>query len=292
MGKKLRNFLLCSLAVACLASCNSSNNKNNQKSITPPIVDSTNTTTLPEKDIAQSYFPLDIGDSWTYRKTMINPKNILHYCEMVPLMSTGNISKGSRYLSVSKSLFLTKPGVYEERYTIVGKDVGIFFKVKVDGDFPRDGRYNRTGPEEVLNVRWGYTGKGEVWETMDGTYQGIKIRKEALSALLTAGTGVGSPANSGGFPSWIITSEIYKGSVKVPAGIFSDCLENIVLVGVKNFKEALSGQEIPEYPDRGEFGGFMTKSVYARDVGLVKEFQFDEDNNLTYVLELTGFHVK
>ncbi len=83
---------------------------------------------------------------------------------------------------------------------------------------------------------------------------------------------------------------MYRGEITVPAGTFSNCLMNCRMVNGKNLADMLFEGASPVYED--DFGCFRTESFFAKNIGLVKEVQYDREGKVTYTLDLKTFKVK
>lgn len=75
-------------------------------------------------------------------------------------------------------------------------------------------------------------------------------------------------------------------------GTFSNCLKNCAIIKGKNLTELLLKNEPPEFSEGEKFGNFYTVSYYAKDVGLVKESQYNSKGEITCALELVEYSVK
>lgn len=70
-------------------------------------------TGLTRGEIMQKYFPLKVGNSWTYKRTLIDPDNVFSYTEKTTTEAGWDIPKGIRYFTVGRSLFEEKTGISE-----------------------------------------------------------------------------------------------------------------------------------------------------------------------------------
>ena len=66
----------------------------------------------------------------------------------------------------------------------------------------------------------------------------------------------------------------FSALVAVPAGTFYDTLKNTI-----TFVNPLTSQK------------FLTERIFAKDVGCVKETQFNADGKITYQLELVSYKI-
>ncbi|MBU3912465.1 MAG: hypothetical protein KKE50_00070 [Nanoarchaeota archaeon] len=263
---------------------------------------------ITEKETMQRYFPLAIGNTWTYKKTSFKPTEIYSYTMERTVEAGWDTPKGLTSFVVGRSLGGIRdskkedksPEITQEKYTITGKGEGIFFNVKVEGENTRDGRYySIESPilKREPNVRWGYVGNG-LWETIEGKNMDTKTEKKTWCTIIKPGIVV-SPGNreDNKPPMWSIGAKMYKSTIAVPAGEFKNCLENLAMVHGKNVGEVLFQGKPAEYVydnpnEQSGFGRFRTESFYAKNVGLVKEIQYNSKGEVTYQLELIEFKVK
>jgi|GEM_PF-5726794 len=255
--------------------------------------ETTSETGLTRGDIMKRYFPLSIGNTWAYKRTLIDPDNVFSYTEKTTTEAGWDIPEGVRYFTVGKSLFGEKKGVSHETYTITSKDENNCFSIQIKGsDNPRDGRYEDiyASSDDNRNIRWKYVSKG-VWEILDGRYADTKTRDQIWSVILDSDILISNPSNKGEIPSWIIGSTMYDNKISVPAGTFANCLENVTVVGGSNIEEIIKNNSPIRCKDKDGFGCFITKSYYAKDIGLILEIQFDKDNNIVYKLELEDYKI-
>lgn len=253
-----------------------------------------------EKGTMQRYFPLAIGNTWTYKKTSFKPTEVYNYSEERTVESGGNTPKGSTYFIIGRSLEgvmdSKSPKVTQEKYTLIGKDEGVFFKVKVEGKNARDGRYDSIELQKEPNIRWGYV-KNKLCETIEGESMGTKTEKKTWCAIIEPNIVISPGKREANEPPiWSIGAKMYKSSITVPAGEFKNCLQNLTMVRGKNFAEVLFQDKSAEYvyndDEQGDFGRFRTESFYAKNVGLVKEVQYNSKGEVTYQLELIEYNVK
>lgn len=248
---------------------------------------------LTKSEIMQKYFPLKVGNSWTYKRTLIDPDNVFSYTEKTTTEAGWDIPKGIRYFTVGRSLFEEKTGISHETYTIIGESENNCFSVQVKGsENPRDGRYNDiySSSIEDRNIRWQYVSRG-VWEILDGNYADTKTRDQIWSVLLDSDILISNPSNDDENPSWIIGSTMSDNEITVPAGTFKNCLKNVTVVGGSNIEDIIKNDSPIKYLDKDGFGCFVNKSYYAKNIGLILEIQFDKKNNLVYKLELESYKI-
>ena len=135
----------------------------------------------------------------------------------------------------------------------------------------------------------GYVGDG-VWEIIKGEHLGDETRNQIWSVVIKPDISISPPTKDNESPAWIIGAKMYEGKITVPAGTFSNCLMNCRMVHGKNLRDVLFEGASPEY--EGDFGCFRTESFFAKNVGLVKEVQYDNKGKIAYTLELKSFEVK
>ncbi|MBI3007993.1 MAG: hypothetical protein HYY56_00475, partial [Candidatus Omnitrophica bacterium] len=88
---------------------------------------------------------------------------------------------------------------------------------------------------------------------------------------------------------WEIGTELLKEKIRVPAGTFSNCLKNCTMVNGENLADVLLKNAAPVYSEREGEKCFRTESFYVKDIGLVKEVQYNAKNKVTYQLELIEY---
>jgi len=262
---------------------------------------------LTKAEIMQQYFPLKIGNSWTYKREVKNPENVYTYSKKTTTEAGWDIPKGTTYFTVEKPLIHEKPGVSHETYTITGNGEYNYFMVKVTGESKtfRDGRYGDELYEQTEpNIRWKYVGEG-MWELINGYYGDSKTDGQTWMTVLNPDKILCDPIKEGEEPLWMVGATMYKGKLTVPAGTFSDILENITIVGGSNIDEILTNDDTPmkvnsknalgdpiKSTEKNPFGCYMVKSYYAKGVGLILEIQLNPQNQESYRLELEKYEIK
>lgn len=254
-----------------------------------------------KSEFMKSYFPLKVGNTWTYKRTIKNPENIFRYTEMKTTVSGWNIPQGMRYLQVGRALLYEQKGESFESYTITGKDENDWFYVDLKGmkSF-RDGRYidEYMNRQTVANIRWRYMGDGMI-ESMDGHYEDAKTENSTWMTILKPEIILSDPQENEQH-EWSIGATWNDKEVIVPAGRFSNTLKNVTMIGGSNVLEVMRSDvpmkvnhkgDMPRMSDEDGFGCFVTKSYYAKGVGLVLEIQYDNNNQETYRMELVSFNV-
>lgn len=243
----------------------------------------------------REYFPLEAGRSWTYMRTVKKSEAVCYYATQnrtQPYKASGREAL-SEEITMKRFVVLcgmqgSYPPKSEETYTITGERDGIFWKVRVEGTRPRDGRYSPPAGVQP-NVRWGYQGKGVnertdgVWLSFDdGEYYSEDHR---WLAILMPNSVHSDPFKKA--PRWAVAATIAADeTLRVPAGIFSDCLKNVTMIHGKNITDVLFRSAAPTYASEN---GFTTISYYVRGIGLVQEIQYDVQGQQTYLLELKTF---
>jgi hypothetical protein len=249
---------------------------------------------LTQSDIMRKYFPLNVGNTWTYKRTLKDPDNVYTYTDKLVTEAGWDIPKGTMYFTIGKSLIGEKVGTSEETYTITGKDESNFFNISLKADKKaRDGRYvdEYSSKPTDPNIKWKYLGEG-VWETVDGSYADTKTENQVFTAVLKPDISLCDPAKENEDPSWIVGATMYTGgTITVPAGTFSDILENVTMVGGSNIEDVLTKNATMQTRKKDTFGCYMTKSYYAKNVGLILEIQTNLQGKETYRMELESYKV-
>ena len=209
----------------------------------------------------------------------------------------------------------------EETYTVVDKTDDGFWKVKVEANIPFNIKYDNIFSEKenenVMDVQWGYfytgvlemrNGKLDKFpysETLDQRWICILRQQEIVSTKPRL-------ACLGALSS--------KEAITVPAGEFSDCLGSIAIINSINtekrvdevqrsLEKILTKNNIPEsesllVEETFTFGkelpleyflllmGFRNEMYFAKNVGLIKEVQYNKRGEETYRLELKSYSIK
>lgn len=278
LGKKFLGTSLLAGALAVspfLSGCS----ENNQES---KLAKKENTSSV-EKVITQEemrkYFPLAIGNEWTYKRTVSQGKKPLFWFvyeveKPRPLNQYWDARidhpKGSWASYVGNAVDIESG---TETYKIVKKtdQVGEYkkldaFEVTVS-DKARDGRYEL---QKLEGVYWRYTESGFVWEVIRGFHLGEGILVNGYIAFLKLNEELEEVSERKRRISCKRSEEI-----NVPAGRFKHCIENTI--------KSLGGVEEEE---------FTTIDYFAKDVGLAKEVQYNSKGEMTYKLELIDYNVK
>jgi len=243
-----------------------------------------------KSEVGQKYLPLAVGNTWTYKRTIMKGAEIFNY--------TKHYTEEASYFSVGR-VTEELPEISSETYLISGKEEiiyngrvdGYLWNVKVDGIHPRDGRYSSYSVQEDPNIRWTYTDDGDILEIMDGRYLHYpNIINRTTMAIFRPWIVMSPATEKGEFPYWSMGSiEIRNKELVVPAGTFSNYLKSCTLINGKNLGKVLMENAKPEYWK--DFGCFITESFFVRGVGLVKEVQYNADGNAVYILELASFKI-
>jgi len=227
----------------------------------------------------KKYFPLAVGNMWTYKRTVSQGKKPLFWFvyeveKSRPLNQYWDARidhpKGSWASYVGNAVDI-ESGI--ETYKIVKKidQVGEYkkldaFEVTVS-DKARDGRYEL---QKLEGVYWRYTESGFVWEVIRGFHLGEGILVNDYIAFLKLNEGLEEVSERKRRISCERSEEI-----NVPAGRFKNCIENTI--------KSLGGIEEEE---------FTTIDYFEKNVGLVKEVQYNSKGKITYKLELINYNVK
>src|SRR3989338_2244471 len=182
---------------------------------------------LTPKEVMQKHFPLQEGNTWTYVRTVQEGAKVFN-CTEATIEKSWDKPKGLTYLVVSLGNAINEmPSRSEETYSVTEKDKGIFWKVNVQGDNPRDGRYEpRTGKtEETPEVIWGYVGDGAL-EIIKGEHMGDETRNQIWSVVIKPDIIISPSTEDNEAPNWAIGAKMCDGEITVPAGTFSNCLMN------------------------------------------------------------------
>lgn len=302
--KQKTNWMVFVVAIIIFTACSNpdSNNKKNpsenkdqlEQNGTGIISQEEQDQGLTQSDIMRRYFPLKVGNTWTYKRTLKDPENVYTYTEKTTTEAGWSIPKGMIYFTVGRPLMREKSGTSKETYTITGKDEYNYFNVNLKGSKNyRDGRYyeDMFSPQPIdPNIRWKYVGEG-IWELIDGYYGDAKTENQTWMAVLKPDITLSNPTKENEDPPWIVGATMYNGKITVPAGTFSDVLENVTMVGGSNIGDVLTKNAPMKVTKEDDFGCYMTKSYYAKGVGLVLEIQLNTKNNETYRLELESYKI-
>ena len=248
---------------------------------------------LTQSDIMRKYFPLNVGNTWTYKRTLKDPDNVYTYTDKLVTEAGWDIPKGTMYFTIGRPLIKEKAGASQETYTIIEKDESNFFKINLKaGAKARDGRYvdEYSSKPKDPNIKWKYLGEG-VWETVDGSYMDTKTENQVFTAVLKPDISLCDPTKENEDPSWTVGATMYNGKITVPAGTFSDILENVTMVGGSNVGDVLTKNAAMQTRKKDTFGCYMTKAYYAKNVGLILEIQTNLQGKETYRMELESYKV-
>lgn len=257
---------------------------------------------LIKEEEMKRFFPLAVGNSWKYKRTVYKSEEVFYSTEQTIVKSESDSPlEGTTYLTVGRAIGELPQNSIEAytifNFTLAGRPEGALWNVKIEGNNPRDGRYSSFTNKEDPNIRWHYVEKG-VWEIMDGEYLGADTENRNWLVLLTPNVII-STSSKDGEPSLramgaVLTKEI----ITTPAGVFSNCLKNCTMIKGKNLAGVLLKNEVAQFSDeedifgKDSFGKFLKISYYAREVGLIKEIQYNFKGEITYELELIEYNVK
>lgn len=234
-----------------------------------PLMHTNDLTKQQHSKMLKEYFPLSIGNKWTYQCTIMEG--------MIPKYAfIGEVEKAHPTTGNAQGdllLFNANAPSAEsciETYSISQIDNQVdAFVIDVSSDII----INRRCPifQNVDRMWWRYTSNG-VWENIRGQTQGEGILIFDLIAYLKPNEG--TEDMSPGRQRKIFCTFSYD-TIIVPVGRFFNCLKNVTT--------QLGGEENKT---------IKTISYYARDVGLIKEIQYDYSDCVTYTLELIEYHVR
>jgi len=225
------------------------------------------------KGLRKEYFPLAIGNSWSYRCTIregLKPLFSLQASVEKSPSPYGPHREGSR---IWNSGFCSNARSGIETYAIFDYDQEHdAFKVRVSDGAIDDRKYSL---QQKGDVYWRYNEYG-VFETVRAYDLGETILVHDFLAFLVPGEGLRDMDER--------MRDIQCGksfeTVEVPAGNFTRCLKNIVT------------QQYITTPDGKADKKMKVVSYFAPGVGLVKETQYDSIGQETYSLELTDFSIR
>jgi len=251
-----------------------------------------------EKQTTESlrrYLPLAVGNKWTYQRTVYQSDEVFHYGKQIIEKPNWNSPpRGAVYFTVGRTIE-KMPYSSRETYTISNftlADKFAFWEVEIEGIIPRDGRYSSLYTKKEPNVKWLYVNEG-IWEIMDGEYSDAETKNQTWLAVLKPGIIISDSVKQGETPFWAIGAVLTPEKITTPAGKFLNCLKNCTMIRGQNLKEVLLENKPPEYLEWEDgFGSFTTISYYAKDVGLIKEVQYNSKGEVTYKLELIDYNVK
>ncbi len=229
------------------------------------------------KEEMKRYFPLAVGNKWTYERTIMKGRNPKHRYVFTVLQDHpfGHREKGDRILMIGIS-----PEINSriETYTVVdneGKNFEIEGSVK-----GKDKDAQGFWPYELMSLdkliwrinKWG--NNFVFHEIREGGELGCKVRcSEMIGTLNTSGSYKINISPKGSYHKKVMGKK--AGEIKVPAGVFDNTIKNTF-----------------DYVAGVEFEDTKIIRYFAKDVGLVKEAQFDSDKKMIYKLELIDYNVK
>lgn len=213
---------------------------------------------------AKEYFPLTVGSSWSYKCTIQPGREPLF--SFVAEVERPHPSRGHKqgdWIWNYGQCANAKSGI--ETYRISEYDPALdAFRVNISEGAIDDRKYSL---QELEDVYWRYNEYG-VWEVVRARDLGETILVNGFIAFLKPGEGQEEMLDR----KRKVICEVSHEAIIVPAGTFTDCLRNVTT--------QLGGTEAKE---------IKTISYFARNVGLVKETQYDANGMETYALELTEF---
>jgi hypothetical protein len=249
------------------------------------------------------YFPLAVGNTWKYQKTVFQNRDAFYYSQQIMLEDGPNntFKKGTVLFSVGRTQGKA-PEKSIESYTIssfIEKEGETTWDIKIEGSMPRDGRYNSFLAKGNPNVRWRYKDNA-VWEIIDGEYLETLTQNQSLIAVLEPGVIISSSLKQGTAPAWAIGS-VLTGTVITPAGKFENCLKNCTIIKGENLEDILNKNASPRFSNvddvfssanSPDFGKFVTLSYFKEGIGLVMESQYNHKGEIIYEMALIDYRVK
>jgi hypothetical protein len=240
------------------------------------------------------YFPLTIGNQWVYKRTGSTQYSPHYYFGSA--VSVGGAGGPTTFYN---SMATHGRLVSRELYT-VGKETGKQYtiRIRVDSkrDIPRDGRYTSTGVIRPLRVYW-MKENGLVREFMPSDFfkklqmPGITRSSTEKNADFSRILALFPPYRWAKSYYWGVAAMPHNEAVEVPGGVFENVIKNISAFNSTNIESvALDGAPIV-CRTNGAFNNpcFRTESYYAANIGLIKEVQYDDQDNILYSLELVGY---
>ena len=227
----------------------------------------------PDKVQQSQYLPLNEGNKWVYRKTVPSGSTV-YVIQPWPQGKESSFVMGPSQI---------KPGVFSETIRVKKKRVDSkgreSWEIEISPKTSRDGRYGAgvaSGPDTLL---WGRVVSSGAIIQIDETFIFAPTvfqdeRQRKIPLLIEPFTPRVEASIINGIGEY--TSKSQRSTVKVPAGLFKDCLE--MNIAVKENSEV-----------RTTGPGWITVSHYAPGVGLVKEIQKNSEGAMTYLLELVEY---
>jgi hypothetical protein len=222
----------------------------------------------PENGIMyKHYFPLVVGNSWSYVCTIRPGCNPLFsmIAEVERAQASSKLKQGD-WIRDNGKCINAKSGI--ETYTINNYDITLdAFVVSVSKGAIDKRKYELQG---IKDIYWRYNDFG-VWEVVRTQYFNDIILVNGYIAYLKPGEGEKSMTDN----KREVICEFSNDQILVPAGRFTGCLRNVTT--------QLGGTDMKQ---------IRTIQFFAKNIGLVKETQYDLSGRETYTLELKEFHVK
>jgi len=213
------------------------------------------------------YFPLAVGNSWTYKCTIQPGREPLF--SLVAQVEKPHPARGHTqgdWIWNYGRCANAKSGT--ETYAVSGYDRKLdAFHITVSEGAIETRKYSLQDMEDVY---WRYNSYG-VWEVIRARDLGETILVNGFLAFLRPGEGLEETLET----RRKVSCEVLQDPVRVPAGKFTNCLKNVTTQLGGTTKEEI-----------------RTISYFAENVGLVKETQYDAHGEETYTLELIEFSAK
>lgn len=218
---------------------------------------------------AGNYFPLKPGNNWTYKRSVSAGKTPLYsYIFTIENDDVGQYSKGTSILRSGKEPRLRSG---EQTYVVLTK-TNNGYEIRAEGNPASAHGFGPYRLRELDSLTWNIANWGDgtviVWESKKGTSVGGTGTVGELLGMLTPGTIQDKLEDKK------ITSVLYDGLVTVPAGSFRHTIKNTIA-----FKGGVDSERL------------TIVRYFAKNVGLIKEVEFNENGDQIYVLELFEYSV-
>ena len=217
------------------------------------------------------YFPLTIGNSWTYKRTVIKNKAPIGFYPYIVLKDFGGKNRKGDELSQIGEERLIKSGT--ETY-VVRKKNRFGFEIKATGKPSAGCGISPFLVRPLQTLEWSVKaqadGSVKLFERREGRVANVELRTGFDVAMLTPG--IGSTQIVGAAAGRSMGANRARKSIAVAAGKFKSTIESTV-----SFKFNSQPITIHRY--------------FAKNVGLVKEEQYSGEQ-LLYTVELVDYKVK
>lgn len=239
--------------------------------------------TVREEEKMRRYFPLAVGNIWGYKRTVFPGKTPLNRfeCEVIEdLDMTGD----GRHTILG---FGIEPSITSrnEIYKVISQESENFiiegYTTNKKGEREMVEGYEPYTLQELEKLIWRvneWSGKTfVVYEIKEGIDLGNRVHCAELIGFLKPDGGllINVEPNSESKKYHKKVMSEYGGKIKVPAGTFNKTL--------KNTFEFIGGVEVEDV---------KIIRFFVKDVGLIKEIQYDSKGEITYQLELVEYNVR